>query len=41
MNAESWPVGAPFAVRVGSAVFALRRREAAAVPVVLEDESGE
>jgi ferrous iron transport protein A len=29
--ATTWPAGDPIAVRVGSAVFALRRREACAV----------
>jgi ferrous iron transport protein A len=37
---EIWPGGDPFAVRVGTSVFALRRREAAAVTVALEDEGG-
>jgi ferrous iron transport protein A len=33
---EIWPGGDPIAVRVGSSVFALRRREARAVLVELE-----
>jgi len=33
---ESWPGGDPIAVRVGSSVFALRRREARAVLVEVE-----
>lgn len=33
---EIWPGGDPIAVRVGSSVFALRRREASAVLVELE-----
>jgi Fe2+ transport system protein FeoA len=38
---EIWPGGDPMAVRIGRSVFALRRREAAAVTVALEDgESG-
>jgi ferrous iron transport protein A len=38
---EIWPGGDPFAVRVGASVFALRRREAAAITVAVEDESSE
>ena len=33
---EVWPGGDPMAVRVGSTVFALRRREAQAVMVALD-----
>lgn len=33
---EIWPGGDPIAVRIGSSVFALRRREARAVLVELE-----
>jgi len=33
---EVWPGGDPMAVRIGSTVFALRRREAQAVLVALE-----
>jgi len=34
---EVWPGADPIAVRVGNSVFALRRREAAAVMVDVED----
>jgi ferrous iron transport protein A len=34
--AESWPGGDPMAVRLGSALFALRRREAGSVLVSIE-----
>ena len=34
---EIWPGADPIAVRVGNSVFALRRREAAAVTVDVED----
>lgn len=35
-----WPGGDPIAVRVGRSVFALRRREAAAVMVALDGDKG-
>jgi ferrous iron transport protein A len=34
---EIWPGGDPIAVRIGNSVFALRRREAAAVMVNVEE----
>jgi len=34
---EIWPGGDPIAVRIGNSVFALRRREAAAVMVDVEE----
>ena len=37
---EIWPGGDPIAVRIGNSVFALRRREAAAVMVDVDEEGG-
>jgi ferrous iron transport protein A len=37
---EVWPGADPIAVRVGSSVFALRRREAAAVMVDVDGPAG-
>lgn len=34
---QIWPGGDPMAVRVGNTIFALRRREAAAVLVAVEE----
>ena len=36
-----WPGGDPLAVRIGASVFALRRREAQAVMVILDDSARE
>jgi ferrous iron transport protein A len=38
--AEIWPAADPMAVRVGNSLFALRRREAAAIMVDVERQDG-